>query len=106
MIVAFRISVDECQKQRFTEEQIYTEFENDNVKIKRKLLIRKSDGAVMGEVLKKKNYSREEVIKKIHDVLEATGEKIGAKMMGIGTEHAYIEFKGKDLNKWIEENIL
>jgi hypothetical protein len=51
MVLSMRISVDSCQKQRFTEEDIKTEFDMDNVTISRKLVIRKSDGAVMGEIL-------------------------------------------------------
>lgn len=51
MIFNFRISVDECQKQRFTEEEIANEFKKDNVTIHHGLLVRKSDGAVMGGFL-------------------------------------------------------
>lgn len=51
MILNMRISVDSCQKQRYTEEQIKLEFLNDNIKIERTLVIRKTDGAVMGEIL-------------------------------------------------------
>ena len=51
MIFNFRISVDECQKQRFTEDEIKNEIKKDNVKIQRGLLIRKNDGAVMGGFL-------------------------------------------------------
>ena len=51
MEFAFRISVDSCLTQRFTEEQIKTEIKTSGVTIERGLLIRKRDGAVMGEFL-------------------------------------------------------
>lgn len=51
MLLNIRISVDSSQKQRYTEEEIILEFSNDNIKIERKLVIRKTDGAVMGEIL-------------------------------------------------------
>jgi hypothetical protein len=51
IFLKMRISVDSSQKQRFTEEQILNEFENNNVNIERKLVIRKNDGAVLGEFL-------------------------------------------------------
>ena len=53
IILNMRISVDSTQKQRYTEEQVITELENNNVVIERKLIIRKTDGAVMGEILNK-----------------------------------------------------
>ena len=53
MTLTMRISVDSCQKQRFTEDEIKTEFNKDNVTIDRRLVVRKSDGAVMGEILTK-----------------------------------------------------
>ena len=46
MILKMRISVDCTQKQRYTENEILTEFANHNVKIERTLVIRKNDGAV------------------------------------------------------------
>jgi len=49
-----RISVTSSQEQRYTEEEIQREFDNDNVKIDRRLVVRKTDGAVMGEILKNK----------------------------------------------------
>ena len=51
MSLKMRISVDSSQKQRYTEDEIMTEFINDNIKIERKLVVRKTDGAVMGEIL-------------------------------------------------------
>lgn len=51
MILFMRISIDSSHKQRFTEDEILNEFSKDNVKIERKLVIRKSDGAVLGEIL-------------------------------------------------------
>ena len=51
MVLNMRISVDSSQTQRYTEEEIITEFNNDNIKIERKLVIRKTDGAVMGKIL-------------------------------------------------------
>lgn len=51
MLLKMRISVDSSQKQRYTEEEIDLEFDKDNVNIERKLVIRKTDGAVMGEIL-------------------------------------------------------
>jgi len=51
MLLKMRISVDSSQKQRYTEEEINLEFAKDNIKIERKLVIRKTDGAVMGEIL-------------------------------------------------------
>lgn len=50
-ILNMRISVDSSQKQRYSKADISLEFENDNITIERKLVIRKSDGAVMGEIL-------------------------------------------------------
>lgn len=54
MTLSLRISVDISQKQRYTEEEIINEINNDNVIITRKLICRKTDGAVMGEILTKK----------------------------------------------------
>ncbi len=51
MLLKMRISVDSSHKQRYTEEEINFEFSNDNIKIERKLVIRKTDGAVIGEIL-------------------------------------------------------
>ena len=51
MILNMRISVDSSQKQRYTEEEIKMEFSKDNIKIERKLVVRKTDGAVMGEIV-------------------------------------------------------
>lgn len=51
MILNMRISVDVSHKQRYTEEEIALEFNNNNIEIQRKLVIRKTDGAVMGEIL-------------------------------------------------------
>ena len=50
MKLNMRLSVDSAQKQRYTEEEIAEEFNNDNVSIIRKLIIRKGDGAVLGEI--------------------------------------------------------
>jgi hypothetical protein len=55
MILNMRISVDITQKQRYSENEILNEFDNHNVKLNRTLVIRKSDGAVLGEILTK-NY--------------------------------------------------
>lgn len=52
MKLNMRISVDSCQTQRYTEEEIMEEFMNDNVNIEKTLVIRKSDGAVMCQILK------------------------------------------------------
>lgn len=54
MIFNFRISIESSGKQRFTEEQIEKEIKNENVSFTRTLLIRKSDGAVLGEFLLRK----------------------------------------------------
>ena len=57
MILDIRISVDSSQKQRYTEEEIKNEIKNENVNIKltegqkTPLLIRKNDGAILGEIL-------------------------------------------------------
>lgn len=51
ILLKMRISVDCSQKQRFTEEQIVKEILEDNIRIERTLIIRKSDGAVMGAIL-------------------------------------------------------
>jgi hypothetical protein len=50
-LLNMRISVDSAQTQRYTEKEISEEFNNDNINIQRKLVIRKTDGAVMGEIL-------------------------------------------------------
>ena len=47
-----RISVTIEQEQRYTKEDIQKEFDKDNIKIERRLVVRKTDGAVMGEILK------------------------------------------------------
>lgn len=49
----FRLSIDSAGKQRYSEDEINSEINNDNVKIEKRLLIRKSDGAVLGEILTK-----------------------------------------------------
>lgn len=46
-----RISVDSSQKQRFTEDEIALEIKAANINIENNLVIRASDGAVMGEIL-------------------------------------------------------
>lgn len=51
MLLMMRISIDSSHKQRYTEEEIKLEFTNNNIKIERKLVVRKTDGAVMGEIL-------------------------------------------------------
>jgi hypothetical protein len=53
MILNMRISVDSCQKQRYAEAEILKEFSNHNVELNRTLVVRKSDGAVLGEILTK-----------------------------------------------------
>ena len=53
MTLKMRISIDSSHKQRFTEDEILNEFDNHNVKLERNLVIRKSDGAVLGEILTK-----------------------------------------------------
>ena len=51
MTLNMRISIDSAHQQRYTEDQIMLEFANNNIKIDRKLVVRKTDGAVMGEIL-------------------------------------------------------
>lgn len=51
IVLNMRISVDSTQKVRYTDEEIKSEFANDNIKIERTLIIRKTDGAVMGQIL-------------------------------------------------------
>lgn len=51
MIFNFRISIDSSWKRRYSEDQIKLEIKNDNVLIERGLLIKKNDGAVLGEFL-------------------------------------------------------
>lgn len=51
MILNMRISIDSSHKQRYGEEEIKMEFAKDNIKIERKLVVRKTDGAVMGEII-------------------------------------------------------
>lgn len=51
MSLNIRISVDCSQKQRFTDDEVKLEFVNDNITIERKLIIRKTDCAVIGEIL-------------------------------------------------------
>ena len=50
--IRIRHSVDSAQQMRYTHDEIVNEFLNDNVKIEKALIVRKSDGAVMGEILK------------------------------------------------------
>jgi len=51
MVLKMRISVDSAQTQRYTEEEINLEFSKDNIKIEKTLVVRKTDGAVMGQIL-------------------------------------------------------
>ncbi len=51
MLFNFRISNDSSGTQRFAEDEIKNEIKSDNVLIERGLLIRKSDGKVIGEFL-------------------------------------------------------
>ena len=51
MTFNFRISIDETHKQRFTEEEVMTEIKNNNVIIQNRLLVRKRDGKIIGEIL-------------------------------------------------------
>ena len=51
MIFDFRLSTDSSGKQRYSKSQIKTEISNDNVIIEKRLLVRKYDGAVLGEFL-------------------------------------------------------
>lgn len=56
MLLELRISIDEAQRQRFTENEVMKEMRNNNVEIsnpnkKTSLLLRKSDGKVIGEFL-------------------------------------------------------
>lgn len=55
MKLDMRISIDGAHKQRYTEAEILNEFSNHNVELNRTLVIRKSDGAVLGEILTAKN---------------------------------------------------
>jgi len=50
-ILNIRISVDSSQRVRYSDEEIKSEFAKDNIKIERTLIIRKTDGAVMGQIL-------------------------------------------------------
>jgi len=61
MLLNMRISVDCCQTQRYTEDEIMSEFLKDNIRIDRRLVVRKSDGAVMGEIESfiKTNYNEQ-----------------------------------------------
>ena len=51
MTLNMRISTDSTQTQRFTEDEVLSEFTNHNVKLVRTLVVRKTDGAVLGEIL-------------------------------------------------------
>ena len=51
MILNLRISEDFSNKPKFTEEEIKTEFKNNNVIVYNKHILRKHDSAVMGEIL-------------------------------------------------------
>lgn len=50
MNICVRISTDSAQTQRYTEKEIEHEFSVNNIDIQKNLIIRKSDGAVMGEM--------------------------------------------------------
>jgi len=54
------------------------------------------------EDLETKTYTRDDVIKIIYKVLEATGKEIQT-IMHIGEK--YVEFDGDDLEKWIKKNV-
>lgn len=57
----------------------------------------------LGSVIScKKSYSRNEVITLIINVLKATGGEIKTIMH---IKDSYVEFDGKDLDKWIERNV-
>jgi len=60
MILNMRISIDSAHKQRFTEDEVLKEFSNHNIRIDRTLVIRKHDGAVLGEILT--DVQKEEII--------------------------------------------
>lgn len=49
-------------------------------------------------------FTREEVIKIIYDVLEATGMDIKTKTNNIPNS-PYIEFDGEDIERWIKYNV-
>jgi len=51
MVLNMRISTDSAQNQRFSETEVLNEFANHNVKLVRTLVVRESDGAVLGEIL-------------------------------------------------------
>jgi hypothetical protein len=48
------------------------------------------------------NYSREEVINIIYNVLKATGKEIKTEML---IKEGYVRFDGDDLDEWIEKNV-
>lgn len=80
MIFNVRISIDSAGTQRYTEEDIYKELSNDNIKIDRKLLIRKHDGAVMGEILIDNSKTEKEILtKKIADWDELAKDNVNNK---------------------------
>jgi hypothetical protein len=49
-------------------------------------------------------YSEEEVFNLLTNCLLVTGKEIKAEMKNIGTDKAYIEYSGSDLEKWFEQN--
>lgn len=59
MNINIRISIDDCHTQRYTEEEIFNEFLINNINIENRLIIRKNDGAVMGELLDTVNHKDE-----------------------------------------------
>jgi hypothetical protein len=68
MTLNMRISIDDSHKQRYSEQEIQEEFEKYNIKIQRRLVVRKTDGAVMGEILKDDTTSiKEQLIQKYQD---------------------------------------
>lgn len=66
MFLTMRIAVDSTQKQKYSEDEIKVNFLSDDVTIERKLVIRKSDGAVMGEVLI--DFKTDDIIKNYNNV--------------------------------------
>lgn len=111
--VKMRVSVDSSQKQRYTEQEILAELTNDNIKIERRLMIRKSDGAVMGELLGTGKPSKVKVmvdyelgdwvprnsirIRRYHNFFEGWAEN-GFNIIGLNGDKILCDFQEKFVN--------
>lgn len=87
---------------------------NKTIQIKRKLLAYGQDMEYedycstvqeLCDSITNTQYTCEEVVEIVEQVLEATGKEIGTTIKNIGTLDAYVEFDDDDLEQWINNNL-